>query len=202
MGAEVRTTLQLGEQRFAGTALLEMDELLFRGETRLRIGFGDITHVSAQEGMLRVEHRDGVASFTLGAAAAKWVEKIRNPRTLADKLGVKSGMRVALIGLEDDAVREQLEARGAVLVDETVPKGTPMVLIRVTRPAELERIPKIASAIARDGAIWVVHPRGVPAVADTVIFAAARSAGLTYTKVVRFSETDTAEKLVVPRDSR
>jgi hypothetical protein len=48
----------------------------------------------------------------------------------------------------------------------------------------------------------VVHPRGVPAVADTVIFAAASAAGLTYTKVVRFSETDTAEKLVIPRAAR
>jgi hypothetical protein len=48
----------------------------------------------------------------------------------------------------------------------------------------------------------VVHPRGVAAVADTVIFAAAVDAGLTYTKVVRFSEVDTAEKLVIPRASR
>jgi hypothetical protein len=48
----------------------------------------------------------------------------------------------------------------------------------------------------------VVHPRGVSAVADTVIFAAAKEAGLTYTKVVRFSDTDTAEKLVIPRAAR
>jgi hypothetical protein len=47
-----------------------------------------------------------------------------------------------------------------------------------------------------------VHPRGVAAVADTVIFAAAADAGLTYTKVVRFSDTDTAEKLVIPRAAR
>ena len=31
---------------------------------------------------------------------------------------------------------------------------------------------------------------------------AAKAAGLTYTKVVRFSDTDTAEKLVIPRASR
>ena len=37
---------------------------------------------------------------------------------------------------------------------------------------------------------------------ETVIFAAAKPAGLTYTKVVRFSETDTAEKLVIPVAAR
>ena len=50
--------------------------------------------------------------------------------------------------------------------------------------------------------LWVVHPRGDRAIADTVIFAAARKAGLTYTKVVRFSSTDTAEKLVIPVAAR
>jgi hypothetical protein len=202
MGAEARTTVQVGEQTFSGTALLETDELLFRGETRLRIGFGDISRVSALDGTLHVEHKNGVASFVLGAAADTWLDKIRHPRTLVDKLGAKAGMHVALVGLGDDAVREQLGARGVVLVEGKVPRGTAMVLLRVTRPAELAPLPKIAAMIARDGAIWVVHPRGEPAVADTVIFAAARAAGLTYTKVVRFSETDTAEKLVIPRDSR
>ena len=61
---------------------------------------------------------------------------------------------------------------------------------------------EIAGRIARDGAVWVVHPRGKADVADTVIFVAAKATGLTYTKVVRFSETDTAEKLVIPVSSR
>ena len=51
-------------------------------------------------------------------------------------------------------------------------------------------------------AIWVVHARGNAHVADTVIFAAAKAAGLTYTKVVRCSDTDTAEKLVIPVAAR
>jgi hypothetical protein len=39
-------------------------------------------------------------------------------------------------------------------------------------------------------------------VRDTAIFAAAVAAGLTYTKVVRFSDTHTGEKLVIPRSAR
>lgn len=54
-----------------------------------------------------------------------------------------------------------------------------------------------------DGAIWVIHPKGAESkVKDTDIFAAAKKIGLTATKVVRFSDTHTAEKLVIPVANR
>jgi hypothetical protein len=102
----------------------------------------------------------------------------------------------------DEAVLAELGESGAELVSGSVPEGASMVLFRIERPQALSQLAAMTARIARDGAIWVVHPRGVPAVADTVIFAAAKDAGLTYTKVVRFSETDTAEKLVIPRAAR
>ena len=202
MGAEARTTLKIGRQSFAGTVQLETDELRFRGDTRLRIALRDVQAVSTKDGVVRIEHTNGVACFVLGAAAEQWAEKIRSPRTLADKLGVKRGMRVAVMHVEDETVLAELGGSGAELVTGSVPHGAAMVLFRVERPQALSQLAEITARIARDGAIWVVHPRGVPAVADTVIFAAAKSAGLTYTKVVRFSDTDTAEKLVIPRAAR
>jgi hypothetical protein len=202
MGAEARTTLKIGRQSYEGTAQLESDELRFRGATRLRIALRDVSAVSATDGALRIEHANGIASFLLGDVAEAWAEKIRSPRTLADKLGVTSGMRVAVIDVEDEAVLADLAAKGASLVTKDVPQDVPMVLFRVVRPEALANLSALARRISRDGAIWVVHPRGEPAVADTVIFAAARDAGLTYTKVVRFSDIDTAEKLVIPRAAR
>jgi Protein of unknown function (DUF3052) len=203
VGAEAKTTLRLGRQIFAGTALLETDELLFRGETRIRIPLANVRDVAVKDGALHVTHSDGVAVLDLGdAASARWAERIRSPRSLADKLGVKSGMRVAVLGLEDASIFADLERRGAEIISGKVPAGVPLVLWRVTRAASLSKLAGIVKNIARDGAIWVVHPRGDASVADTVIFAAAKDAGLTYTKVVRFSETDTAEKLVIPRTAR
>jgi hypothetical protein len=203
VGAEAKTTLRLGRQKFAGTALLETDELLFRGETKLRIPLASVRDVAVKNGALHVTHNDGVAVLDLGdTASARWAERIRSPRSLADKLGVKSGMRIAILGVEDASILADLESRGATLVSGKVPAATPMVLWRVTRASALSKLASIAKSIARDGAIWVVHPRGDASVADTVIFAAAKDAGLTYTKVVRFSDTDTAEKLVIPRAAR
>jgi hypothetical protein len=203
MGAEAKTTLKVGRQTFAGTAHLETSELRFRGETSLRIPFANVREVVAKNGALHVTHTDGVAVLGLGdAASEKWAERIRSPRSLADKLGVKSGMSVAVLGVEDEAILADLVSRGATLVSDKVPAECPLVLWRVTKPTALSKLSSIAKRIARDGAIWVVHPRGDASVADTVIFAAGKDAGLTATKVVRFSETDTAEKLVIPRAAR
>ena len=202
MGAEAKTTLKVGRQSYEGTALLETDELRFRGETRMRIALRDVIAVSAADGTLRVEHANGVASFVLGAAAEGWAVKIRSPRTLADKLGVTRGAVVAVLDVDDREILDDLTAKGAELATGSVPQGAAIVLFRVVRPSQLVQLVSLASRIARNGAIWVVHPRGDASVADTVIFAAARDAGLTYTKVVRFSERDTAEKLVIPRSAR
>lgn len=202
MGAEAKATLKIGRQSYEGIALLETDELRFRGDTRMRIALRDVSAVSAKDGTLRIEHANGVASLVIGDAAEAWAEKIRSPRTLADKLGVKRGMQVAVIDVEDAEVLLDLAAKGAELVMGSVPQDAPMVLVRVVRPSQLAALSAMTSRIARNGAIWVVHPRGDASVADTVIFAAARDAGLTYTKVVRFSELDTAEKLVIPRTAR
>ncbi len=202
MGAEAKATLLIGRRSYEGTALLEADELRFRGDTRLRIALRDVSSVSVSAGVLRVEHANGVAAFVLGDVADRWLDTIRSPRTLADQLGVKRGMPVGVLGVEDAEVLADLTAKGATLVIGAVPEQALLVLLRVVEPSELAVLPALATRIARDGAIWVVHPRGEPAVADTVIFGAARHAGLTYTKVVRFSEIDTAEKLVIPRSAR
>lgn len=203
MGAEAKTTLRLGRQTFAGTAHLETDKLRFRGERKLDIPLASVHEVAVKNGALHVTHAAGVAVLGLGgAASAKWAERIRSPRSLADKLGVKQGMRIAVLGVEDAGILADLVSRGAKLVTGEVPDGTPMVLWRVARPAALSRLASMVKRIARDGAIWVVHPRGDASVADTVIFAAGKEAGLTATKVVRFSDADTAEKLVIPRAAR
>lgn len=58
------------------------------------------------------------------------------------------------------------------------------------------------SSGASDGALWLVTPRGVSAVTEADALAAGRAAGLTDVKVVRFSDTHTAHKFVVPRANR
>ena len=87
MGAEAKCQIRVDGATHEGKALLETDELLFRGEggadgrgMRLKIPLSAITSVTAAAGELRVRHAAGDATFLLGPHAEKWAERIRTPR--------------------------------------------------------------------------------------------------------------------------
>src|SRR6202166_819097 len=102
MGSEVNCRVRFGKQESQGKALLEASEIIFRGDFRLKIPFARIQSVKVGGDELQVLTAEGVVIFELGAAtAAKWREKILHPKTRIEKLGIKPGTRVSLIGFED-----------------------------------------------------------------------------------------------------
>ena len=54
----------------------------------------------------------------------------------------------------------------------------------------------------RDGSLWTIRPKGSPHVSESDVMKAGQAAGLVDVKVVRFSETHTAEKFVIPVKNR
>ena len=199
MGAESQCTVQFGKQRSEGKAQLETDHLLFRGTFRLKIPRKAITKLDADAGTLRVTFPEGTALFELGPSAAKWADKIRNPPSLLDKLGVKPGMRVAVLGMDDESFLDQIAARTTDVARRTPKKDTDIVFFGADDVADLARLEKLRGYLTPAGAIWVVHAKGKGAAfRDTDVFAAAKHAGLVDVKVASFSATHTAEKLVVP----
>jgi hypothetical protein len=204
MGHEATCTLRVGRRQTGGKALLESDHLLFRGpDTRVRISFSDIRSVDARDGVLYVVHAGGTTALDLGATAVPWAEKIRNPRSLLDKLGVKQGMRVAVIGLDDGEFMSQLAARTSDVTTGRARAATDLVFYGAESKTALANLERLKASIKPDGAIWVVHRKGKDsALKDVDVFAAARSAGLVDNKVAAFSSTHTAEKLVIPLKER
>ncbi|MFN2565084.1 MAG: DUF3052 domain-containing protein [Gemmatimonadaceae bacterium] len=197
MGLEAKCVVRVGGVSHPATALLETDELIVRGPARLKIPLASIASVDAADGVLRITHGAGTAELELGAAAAKWAEKIRSPRSLLDKLGVKPGMTVSVLGeFGADFVRDLTERVGAPLSLARARKGSDVIFFLADRNAQLARLEALEPALAPGGAMWVIHPKGKGALKDTEIFAAGGALGLTATKVVRFSETLTGEKLV------
>src|SRR6185295_10254427 len=101
MGSEARCILRIGRKKLEGEALLESKELIFRGDERLKIPFSEIRSVIADHGTLEITWSGGVAAFDVGAVAERWAAKIRSPKSRLDKLGVKPGQVVAVIGVDD-----------------------------------------------------------------------------------------------------
>ena len=212
MGLEARCELQLDGASHEGKALLETDELLFRGDTtgrgksaprfRLAIPLSTIRDVRGDDGALRVRFNGGNATFVLGGQAEKWAERIRSPKSLIDKLDVKPEHTVSVVALDDEEFIRSLRARVARVVVGRLAPASNVILLGAETVASLSRLAKAAATMARDGAIWVVHPKGAAGLRDLEIFAEAKRIGLTYTKVARFSATHTAEKLVIPKSER
>ncbi|MBI1798481.1 MAG: DUF3052 family protein [Candidatus Eisenbacteria bacterium] len=202
MGLEARCTVRHGREFSSGTALLETDELIFRGEFRLRIPIAGIRGVSVADGVLRVRWSGGEASFALGPPALKWADRILHPRSLIDKLDVKPGHRVAVLGITDAAFLDDLRARVSDLTTGRTRQGSDSIFVVAERHAALSRLGRLQRAILPTGAIWVLWPKGRDDINENDVRAAGRGLGLVDVKVVRFSETHGALKLVVPLANR
>src|SRR5437868_4961966 len=80
-------------------ALLETEAVILRGAMKATIPFARLADVRVVEGEL---HLDGTI-LRIGEQAEKWAHKILNPPALSDKLGLKPGMKLALLGFTDRA---------------------------------------------------------------------------------------------------
>ena len=185
MGLETQCRVDFGRESSQGKALLETSEVLFRGSFRLKIPFREIRSLEASGGKLRIEFSGGSAVFHLGDAAEKWSGRIRNPPSRLDKLGVKAGMKVQLIGPQDEDFVQELSERRAV-VTRSDPE---LVFLRARAKDDLRRLAQLA-----DGPVWVIFPKGVQVVRASDVRGACLAAGMVDLKVCAFSATHTALK--------
>jgi hypothetical protein len=186
------------------TVLLETDEIIVRGEARVRVPRRSIQRVTTRAGVVTITSTIAIVELTLGNdAAAKWHKKLEEPpKQLIDKLDVKPDAKVWMLGVDDASLIAQLGGRTKNLLKGRSAKECDVVFVGVESDKELDRIERGLTAMSQNGAMWVVHPKGPAGVADTTIFGAAKALGLTYTKVARVSDTHTAEKLVRPVAAR
>ena len=203
MGLEADCFLLRPTQRLAGRALLETDHLLFRSEgIRLRVPLSGATEVEASGGILALKADGHHIRIELGDLATRWCDRIRNPRSRIEKLGVKSGMRVSILGTVDDDLRMEIEEAGATLLGRAA-RDLDMLFFAVGAKAALSKLESLRGRIRPTGAIWVIHLKGKAAtIKDIDVFAAAKRAGLVDNKSMSFSATHTAERLAIPVKGR
>jgi hypothetical protein len=194
----------MGRKTSTGKARLEETDLLFRGEddVRFKVAIKDLTAVTVRGGALHLEWPEGKAVLDLGDQAPRWVEKIKNPPSLLDKLGVKPGLRVSVVGLEDRRFLDDLAARVDDLTRGRAKAGSDLVLVAMSDRAELPRLAKLRESIKATGAIWVVWPKGRKEFREDDVRDFGKTAGLVDVKVARFSDTLSALKMMIPRAQR
>ena len=190
MGQEVECRMRLGDRVLNGKAYLETDHLLFRGDQRVKVALKDLREVTAARGVLMLQFPGGPAELVLGKAAEKWAAKILRPPTRKQKLGIKPGTKVQLVGQFEPEFREEL--RKCALVS----RSAELVFYAAAERKDLPRVTKLAAGLDGGQALWIVYPKGVAEIREVEVIAAGRNAGLKDVKVARFSDTMTALKFV------
>lgn len=212
MGNEMKCRVRSGKRESEGKALLETSEIIFRGDFRLKIPFRTIQSAKVVKGELQLRTAEGLSIFELGKGTAeKWCERILHPKSRIEKLGIKAGTSVALIGFgkgDEEFLKELGERATAVkkISKGGIPPEFEWIFFKAETQKELSRISRIAKAMRRAAALWVVYPKGNPKgqgkITEGDVLAAGRAAGLKDVKVVGFSVTATALKFVIPVSNR
>ena len=128
-----------------------------------------------------------------------------------DKLGVKPNSKVTVLGIKDEIFWKQLQDRATDIATGRLRKGSDLIFFSAESQEDLNKLARLKNYLKSNGAIWVVSLKGKPQatrrasawgkrarIKDVDVIAAAINAGLVDNKVVSFSETHTALKLVIP----
>ncbi|MBP7334699.1 hypothetical protein [Niveispirillum sp.] len=195
MGQEATVTARWGDREGPGKVLLEGDHLLFRGAFRVKLMLADLTAADVSGDSLILTVPDGSLSLDLGAAkAADWLHRIRNPRSVLDKLGIRAGQRVALHGQAPDPVLAAELSRGGITGDAQ--GNADLILLVADGIADLDAVTDLASGLGARSGLWIIYPKGRRDITQDHVFAAGRGAGLVDNKVCAVSPTHTALKFV------
>jgi hypothetical protein len=129
-------------------------------------------------------------------------ERDYSHRTLIDKLNIKEGARVLLLGMNDAALLEDLHARTPNCSAGRRKTGCNVILLTVESVATLRRIEPCRAMLAPAGGLWVIYPRGRKDITEAQVMAAGLATGMVDNKVISFSITHTALRFVIRKADR
>jgi len=126
---------------------------------------------------------------------------VRYPRSRMEKLGVKMGHRVTVLGVADPDFLAELKERGAD-VSPRRRAGSDIIFVAMTSRADLRRLDALRRSIKPEGAVWVIWPKGRREFREDDVRAYGPQAELVDVKVMAFSETLSGLKMVIPLAKR
>ena len=202
MGSELFCTVRSGSKTASGKALLETNEIVFRGDFRLKIPFPSLKSVDVGDGELHLGWDGGSAVFELGQQAEKWAHKILHPKSTSEKLGIKPGLVISAVAMGDESFLKGVCKSSKLFSVSRGLKDSDLIFFGAKKAEELARVARLAPLLATAGALWIVYPKGKREITELQVLASGKTTGLVDVKVVSFSPTHTALKFVRPKASR
>ena len=125
-------------------------------------------------------------------------ERDYSDRLLIDKLGVKPGQKIAVLGVGSAEFLTELAARVPDYARGKRIAGADLIFFSAEAAKDLANLESLSRAIQKNGAIWVVYPKGQTHIRERDVITAGKCAGLTDNKVCSFSTTHTALRFCIP----
>lgn len=132
------------------------------------------------------------------SAEAREPERNYSHRLLIDKLGVKPGQKIAVLGVESAEFLTELAERAPEYSRGQRVAQADLIFFSAEALADLGQLTSLGRSIRKNGAIWVVYPKGQKQIREMDVMNAGQSAGLTDNKVCSFSRTHTALRFCIP----
>jgi hypothetical protein len=129
-------------------------------------------------------------------------EKTYEHRELLDKLGVKPGARVSIVGVEEKGFATEVRTRTRNVTRGRAEPESDLVFLGVEAPLDMAAMANLRTAIKPEGAVWVVFRKGRKDFNENDVLRLGLETGLVDVKVVRFSDTHSAVKFVIRKADR
>jgi hypothetical protein len=199
MGREALCECTFGDTTASVKALLESEELILRGDIRVRAPLHTLKNVRVEEECLCFHlDRQHPIRLRLGTKTAEsWAKKIKSPPpTLADKLGI-TGKILRIIGPISDRALDSAICSAALVRAE----NPELILACIDTPETLATTLRDArKQLARGIPIWLVYRKGSGhPLNEAVIRTTLRAQGLMDTKVASVSSERTALRFNLPK---
>ena len=118
-------------------------------------------------------------------------------KPLLDRLGVKPGMKVTLVGIHDPWFVKLLRERTSSIVRGRPRSAADIVFLAADDRHDLDRLREVKSWIEPNGAIWAIRLKGGRGpLRDTDLIDAGLAAGLVDNKIASFSDAQGAMRFV------
>jgi hypothetical protein len=131
-------------------------------------------------------------------AATRPPERDYSHRSLLDKLGVKQGQAILILGVDEGAFINDIAPFHPEFSERKPAADLDLIFYRAETKKDLARLKSLRKSILKNGGIWVVYPKGRQDIREIDVISAGKAAGLTDNKVCSFSATHTALRFVIP----
>lgn len=193
MGRETKTEVRSAKLKGEARVHLDSEMLTIGPPFRMKLTLSGLGASSGKDGLTLAQGTERILIAMSEKEAATWLKSILDPPSLADKLGVKAGLAMTLVGaLPDEIVAA---SKGAAVLKTLPTKLDAALTITAIRSLDLKLLAALVAALPAKGAVWLVYEKGVLK-GDALIFAA-RDAGLKDTKVAKISETHAALRFIL-----